>query len=122
MRMRQLAVSALAMGVALSVATARADDEKGKGVIKGVAKYNGPAQKAPSISAKQDPVCEKMHPNGISPQGFTVFADGTLPYVFVYVKSGLKGKYSPPDAPAVIDQKGCTYTPHVFGMVAGQKL
>ncbi len=42
--------------------------------------------------------------------------------MFVYVKSGISGTYPPPAAPAVIDQKGCTYHPHVFGMVAGQSL
>jgi plastocyanin len=43
--------------------------------------------------------------------------------VFVYVKSGLAGKKFPTPATAVaFDQKGCTYHPHILGMMVNQKL
>ena len=43
--------------------------------------------------------------------------------MFVYVKDGLGNYvYDTPTEPAKIDQKGCRYTPHVFGMRVGQPL
>jgi len=48
---------------------------------------------------------------------------GKLENVFVYVKDGLEGHAIPrPTQPAVLDQVGCRYTPHVLGLVAGQTL
>ena len=47
----------------------------------------------------------------------------TLGNVFVYVKDGLSGYTFPaPTTPARIDQQGCRYHPHVFGMQVGQPL
>jgi hypothetical protein len=63
-----------------------------------------------------------MHPGEVTKEEVVVAADKGLANVFVYVKSGVSGAYPPPSTPAVIDQKGCTYHPHVFGMVAGQSL
>ena len=53
-----------------------------------------------------------------------VGADGkALANVFVYVKDGLGSySYDPPSGTVTIDQKGCRYHPHVFGMRTGQKL
>jgi hypothetical protein len=55
---------------------------------------------------------------------FVVNADGTLPHVFVWAFEGphkqLSGYAAP--APAVLDQKGCTYVPHVFGLRSNQTL
>ena len=43
--------------------------------------------------------------------------------VFVYVKDGLGNYvYDTPTEPAKIDQKGCRYHPHVFGIRVGQPL
>jgi len=123
MTMRRVLVACAAAGVLMmSALTARADNEKGTAVIKGVAKLEGEAPKAKTIPVTQDPVCQQAHPNGIKPQGATVFGDGTLPYVFVYVKKGLTGKYDVPKAPITIDQNTCMYKPHVQGMVVGQSI
>ena len=49
--------------------------------------------------------------------------DGGLDNVFVYVKDGLGNYYfDTPTEPVTLDQKGCRYTPHVFGIRVGQPL
>jgi plastocyanin len=46
---------------------------------------------------------------------------GGLKNVFVYVKDGLGNRtYAVPTTPVLLNQKGCRYVPHVFGVQAGQ--
>ena len=43
--------------------------------------------------------------------------------MFIYVKDGLGNTVYPvPATPAVLDQKGCRYLPHILGLRAGQPL
>ena len=88
-----------------------------------VAATKMPAVKPLKMDA--DPECVEKH--GSPPahsQSFIVDADKNLKHVFVYVKSGLDpaAKFRAPKAPVVLDQKGCVYVPHVFGLVLGQPL
>jgi len=49
--------------------------------------------------------------------------EGPLPWVFVYVKSGLEGRrFDVPKEPFLLDQHGNEFIPHVFGLRAGQPL
>jgi hypothetical protein len=63
---------------------------------------------------------------GPNPQSDAVLvaADGGLQNAFVYVKDGLDPAYSfdTPGTPAILDQKGCRYTPRVLGVRVGQPL
>ena len=63
-----------------------------------------------------------MLPAGVV--GGTVSArEGFLPWVFVYVKSGLEGRrFDVPKEAVVLDQHGNEFIPHVFGLRAGQPL
>ena len=51
-------------------------------------------------------------------------ADKGVLNTFVYVKDGLDPAYTfdTPTAPAVLDQKGCAYTPRVLGVRVGQAI
>jgi len=52
-----------------------------------------------------------------------VSKDGAVRYVLVSVKEGLgEKKFTAPAEAVELDQKGCVYTPHMFGMMVGQKL
>ena len=94
------------------------------GDVSGTVVIDGTAPKNEPIKMAADPNCSK---NASGPQfqaTYVVGPDGkALGNVFVYVKDGLGNYvYDPPAANATIDQKGCRYTPHVFGMRVGQKI
>ena len=91
--------------------------------ITGKISFEGVAPAAESIKTEADPNCKMMHPNGLLNDEVIVNANGTLKDVFVYVKEGLTGKtFDAPKTPVVFDQKGCEYTPKVFGIQVGQPL
>jgi len=71
----------------------------------------------------KDPLCASRHSEPLYAEDGKVNTDGTLPNVFVYVKEGAE-KYSSaaPRNPAILDQKGCLFQPHVLGMMVGQEL
>lgn len=54
---------------------------------------------------------------------FVINANATLRNVFVYISNGLGARQFPvPQDSIVLNQQGCRYLPHVFGMQAGQAL
>ena len=92
-------------------------------VVTGVVKLDGPAPAAKLISMTKDPECMKMHPGGVPTEEVVTGPDGTLGNVIVYVSEGLGDHtFDPPGNPVTVEQKGCTYRPHVLAMQANQKL
>ena len=92
----------------------------GSGSITGLVSYTGEDTDA-AINMDADPVCAGEHADGASSE--MIVADGgNLANVFVYVKEGAAGGQAAPSEPVVLDQQGCTYTPHVAGIQVGQKL
>jgi plastocyanin len=66
-----------------------------------------------------DPRC--VPEPGATSELLLVGPDNGLQNVFVYVKDGLGARrYPVPTTPVVLDQKGCRYVPHVFGVQVGQ--
>lgn len=71
----------------------------------------------------KDPVCAGGHQDPVYVEDGEVNSNGTLPNVFVYVKSGAeKSTFAVPRKPVVLDQRGCVYAPHVLGVMVGQEL
>jgi plastocyanin len=92
------------------------------GNIEGVVAFDGAAPKNEPIKMNADPVCVKANPTPQTQETYEV-ADGKLANVFVYVKDGLGNfSYDPPSGGVTIDQQGCRYHPHVFGIRVGQEL
>jgi len=92
------------------------------GNIEGVVSFDGVAPANAPIKMNADPVCVKENATPQMQETWEV-ADGKLANVFVYVKDGLGNySYDPPAGPVEIDQKGCRYHPHVFGIRVGQEL
>src|SRR5664279_877621 len=94
----------------------------GSASITGRIVFEGAVPAAEKFKMSADAFCAKQHPGDVAKEDVVIGPDKGLANVFVYVKSGITGTYPPPAAAAVIDQRGCTYHPHVFGMVAGQSL
>jgi hypothetical protein len=86
--------------------------------------FDGIAPKAEVIDVSSEASCHaKAEAHPVYTQKVVVNSNGTLQYVFVYVKEGLGGATFPaPTTPVVLDQEGCTYHPHVFGIQTGQPL
>src|SRR5579883_2000292 len=92
-------------------------DENTAGVVSGTIHFVGKAPQRILIDMAQDPVCSVADPNYTEQY---MIHNGGLENVFVYVKDGLGNKlYAPSSDPVVIDQKGCRFTPHVVGVMAG---
>ena len=90
------------------------------GGLKGSIKLEGTPPATQAINRRSDPYCEQQ---GEAKTENFVVSDGGLQNVFVYVKDGLGDmKFPVPTTPVVLDQKGCTYAPRVFGIQAGQPL
>jgi plastocyanin len=90
------------------------------GAIVGTIMLQGTPPPNPSINMSSDPYCMKLGP-GSTPT--FIVSDGGLENVFVYVKDGLGTlKFPVPSKPVVLDQKGCSYAPRVFGIQVGQPL
>ena len=93
------------------------------GTVTGKANFSGTAPQMEKISMAADPVCSSLHPEPVSEETVLVNNNGTLKNVFVYVKEGLEGKTFPaPTTLVTINQSGCQYHPHVFGIQVGQPL
>ncbi|HYK90576.1 MAG TPA: carboxypeptidase regulatory-like domain-containing protein [Acidobacteriota bacterium] len=98
-------------------------DSNGASAVSGTVKMVGQAPKLASINMAQEPACAKMHGTQMTSGEVVTGADGTLGNVIVYVSSGLGDRaFGPPSQPAIIDQKGCVYSPHIIALQANQKL
>ena len=94
------------------------------GQLSGSVYYDGKAMpKIPKTQVRMDadPICGSSHKEPVYRQGLIVNENQTLKNVLVYLKD-VKYDSGVPESPAVIDQKGCTYSPHIQGMMAGQEL
>ncbi|HEY0142520.1 MAG TPA: carboxypeptidase regulatory-like domain-containing protein [Thermoanaerobaculia bacterium] len=87
--------------------------------IAGLVKFEGTPGKGAPLQMGADPYCHSQHQAPVIDESMMVGAAGELANVIVYVKNAPAGKYPPP-APAVLDQKGCQYIPHVTAVQVGQ--
>ena len=94
------------------------------GTIAGKIKFTGARPTNPRIDMSEEVACKNKYTAAPTAETVVVNANGTLSNVFVYVKAGLPagGTYPAPPTPVVLDQSGCRYHPHVFGIQVGQAL
>jgi hypothetical protein len=95
------------------------DTADGPGVIRGTITFDGKAPPPRPLRMDSDPKCV-AGPDSFS-EVLVVGPDSGLQNVFVYVKDGLGSRtYAVPTTPVLLDQVGCQYVPHVFGVQVGQ--
>jgi len=119
------AIAALVVTVgAFGVAWTRGEAAQGGATITGKVKFTGTKPANPRIDMSEEPQCKAKHQTPPTAETVVVNANGTLANAFVYVKAGLPAgaKYQASATPVVIDQDGCRYRPHVFGLMVGQTL
>ena len=93
----------------------------GSSTITGTVRYEGPVPPKRTLKMDADPGCAKKHSEPVESEVLVLGPEQALANVFVRVKSGLAGgTYPTPQEPAVIDQNGCRYAPHVLGVMTGQ--
>jgi plastocyanin len=93
-----------------------------EGSISGVVTVKGDVKKRKKIKMDADPKCAAMHAEPPLMEDIVVDDQGHVQWAFVYVKKGAEGQKPATVVPAVINQTGCHYEPHVLGIVVGQEL
>ena len=94
----------------------------GSATVTGKVAFEGTAPSMEKIKMEADAFCKAAHAAPVYSQEVVVNPNNTLQWVFVYVKEGVTGTYPAPTTPVTIDQHGCQYHPHIFGIQAGQPL
>jgi hypothetical protein len=97
------------------------DAAKATGSLTLTAKWGGAKVERVKMTMTGDQFCTGAAGAGVDDPRFIVNDDGTLPNAFVWAKEGPhKGMTGLPESPKVtLDQHGCMYVPHVFGLRAG---
>lgn len=97
-------------------------DPQTLGDVSGIVRLVGKAPEPVKIDTTMDPACSVSSSGLVYTQQYAVQGD-RIANVYIYIKSG------PPAAmqggpertqPVVIDQKGCTYVPHVVAVEVGE--
>ena len=91
------------------------------GTLKGKVTYKGKPFKMRPSRMGADPVCGASHSGKVRYDGFKMSNDGSMEEALVWLKN-VKYSGDVPSDPVVLDQKGCVYTPHGIGVMAGQDL
>lgn len=94
----------------------------GAATITGTVKLAGPAPKMQPIKMSADCSSQNLGGQGAVDEEVVVGPAGGLANVLVYIKNPPPGTYPAPSKPAVLEQKGCRYYPHVQALQVGQLL
>lgn len=95
-------------------------DPANSGTIKGTVMFEGTPPERKVINMEATPQCADIHAGEVLTEYMVVGDNGGLANCFVYVET--EGPYAPHTTPAVLDQKGCQYVPHVLGVMIDQEL
>ena len=92
------------------------------GTLTGTVNFEGKTKKRKAIPMDSDPICGSAHEGAKAlSESFIVDKDKNLKNVLVWLEN-VKYSGEVTKTPAVIDQVGCVYTPHVQGVMKGQEV
>ena len=98
-------------------------DPSTAGSVSGSIRYLGPRPTPMLVDMSNEPACVSANRGKVYADSIVVGAGNGLGDAFVYIEKGLEGKtFAPAPSPVIIDQKGCWFRPHVFGVQTGQTL
>lgn len=101
--------------------TAASQEPTGSATVAGTITFTGTAPERQELNLDRE--CQELRDEPAQTEAVVVNDDGTLQWVFVYVKEGLGDQqFAVSSEPVVLDQRGCMYDPHVIGLQAGQTL
>jgi hypothetical protein len=104
-----------------SAAAPAAAPAAGASSIAGKVSFEGTLPAAEKVKTSADPKCQAMHPQGLDKK-IVDGKDGGLAHAFVWLKSGVTGSYPAPTTPALLNQEGCEYRPHMVAVQTGQTI
>jgi plastocyanin len=118
-----ISIAALGFCVAVRGVSSMASPTDSPASVTGIVKFQGTAPKPTRIDVSQDPLCAKAHSTPLTTEDIVVGPDSGLANVVVYVSDGLGAPtFQPPQQPAVLEQKGCQYKPHVLAVQSNQSI
>jgi len=94
----------------------------GSATVSGTVNYEGQVPNLRPIDMGADPACAAKHDSPVMPDMLVLGDGNTMANIFVQVTNPPEGSYPTPSEPVEIDQRGCSYHPHVVGVRAGQPL
>lgn len=91
--------------------------------ITGTVTFSGAIPKMRPISMGSEPTCAAKHSTPPVSEALVLGEDNKMANIFVKVKSGLAdNSFETPKEPVVVNQEGCIYDPHVFGVMVDQPI
>ena len=92
----------------------------GSAVIEGRVVFDGPPPARRAIRMSSEAACHKPGSSPLS-EDLIVSPGGGLKNAYVHIVSGLGDRvFAPPEGPAVMDQSGCLFEPHLLDVQANQ--
>lgn len=105
-------------------APAPASSSSAGGTITGKIKFTGTAPRNPAIDMSEEAACKSKYTTTPTEENVVSGPANALANVFVYVSAGVPAgqSFPAPTTAVVLDQDGCRYHPHVFGVQVGQQV
>ncbi|MGZ8711007.1 MAG: hypothetical protein ACXW28_12365, partial [Thermoanaerobaculia bacterium] len=88
--------------------------------VTGLVKFEGAPVQMGNVQMGADPFCASTHQQVVKDEEVVLGPGGELANVLVYVKNAPAAPAN--TTPAMLDQKGCQYFPHVSAVQVGQPL